>query len=552
MNTNRSIFRQVSLVVFGLLFGLGLIAATGGLDKLNIAFGQGSDVSLGGPMPNVPPSPALESMNASFKAIAKAIQPTIVAISVKTEAPKRKEGTANPNDPFRFFFHSPDGGGDDEGDMFNPFGGGGPQEGLGSGVVVTSDGYIITNNHVVENAAKKGGVTVKFMDNREFEGTVVGTDPTTDLAVIKIEATGLAAAALGNSDNVEVGEMVMAVGNPLGLESTVTKGIVSSLGRSLNIIDREKTKNYGIENFIQTDAAINPGNSGGGLFNIKGQVVGINAAIATRTGMFAGYGFAIPVNMAKTVAMDIIKYGRVNRGYIGVQIRSVDQTEAEALGLNSAQGVRIDGVIKGGAGEVAGLRSNDVILSIDGKTVHTSQDLQGVIAQHHAGDRVTLKVWREGKEIEKSVTLKAREDSEELAIRSPANNDETNDVVDSKKQTAKIESVGLTVRNLSSTEKDKFGVSGGVIISRVAPASEAFDRGLGLFADNGQVNSIYSNGKTETLSTTGVITHVAGQPVKNAAEFEKAINAKKGKAVALTIIDAKGESRFLAMKVPRD
>jgi serine protease Do len=297
MNTKRSITRQLSLVVFGLLFGIGLIGATGGLDKINIAFGQGSDMTLGGPMPNIPPSPALESMNASFKSIAKAIQPTIVAISVKNEAPKRSEGNSG-NNPFHFFFRGPNGE-DDGGDMFNPFGGGAPQQGLGSGVVVTSDGYIITNNHVVENAAKKGGVTVKFMDNREFEGTVVGTDPTTDLAVVKINATGLTAAALGNSDNVEVGEMVLAVGNPLGLESTVTTGIVSSLGRSLGIIDREKTQNYAIENFIQTDAAINPGNSGGGLFNLKGQVVGINSAIATRTGMFAGYGFAIPSNMAK-------------------------------------------------------------------------------------------------------------------------------------------------------------------------------------------------------------------------------------------------------------
>ena len=550
MNTKRSIFRQVSLVVFGLLFGLGLIAATGGLDKINIAFGQGSDVSLGGPMPNIPPSPALESMNASFKAIAKAIQPTIVAISVKTEAPKRQEGSNN-NDPFRFFFHSPDGGGD-EGDMFNPFGGQGPQQGLGSGVVITSDGYIITNNHVVENAAKKGGVTVKFMDNREFEGTVVGTDPTTDLAVIKIEATGLTAAALGNSDNVEVGEMVLAVGNPLGLESTVTKGIVSSLGRSLDIIDRSKTGGYAIENFIQTDAAINPGNSGGGLFNIKGQVVGINAAIATRTGMFAGYGFAIPVNMARTVAMDIIKYGRVNRGYIGVQIRSVDQTEAEALGLNQAQGVRIDGVVKGGAGELAGLQRNDVILAIDGKSVHTSQDLQGIIGLHHAGDRVLLKVWRDGREIEKSVTLKARAEDGEIAARTPTKNDEVTDAVDSKKQTAKIESVGLTVRNLSSSEKDKYGVSGGVAISKVVQSSEAYERGLGLFAESGGANSFFGNGASQTSSNTGVITHVARQPVKNAAEFEKAINANKGKAVALTVVDSKGESRFFALKVPKD
>lgn len=547
MNSNRSIFKIVTLVVFGLCFGLGLIAATGGIDKLNIAFGQGSDVSLGGPMPSIPPSPALESMNASFKALAKAIQPTIVAIHVKTEAPKRQQFNGNQNDPFRFFFHGPDG---DGGDMFNPFGGGVPQEGLGSGVVVTSDGYIITNNHVVENAAKKGGVTVKFMDNREYDGTVVGTDPTTDLAVIKIEATGLAAAALGNSDNVEVGEMVIAVGNPLGLESTVTKGIVSSLGRSLDIIDRNKTGGYAIENFIQTDAAINPGNSGGGLFNIKGQVVGINAAIATRTGMFAGYGFAIPVNMAKTVAMDIIKYGRVNRGYIGVQIRSVDQTEAEALGLNNAQGVRIDGIVKGGAGEAAGLQRNDVVLAIDGKEVHTSQDLQGIIGLHHAGDKITLKLWRAGKEIEKSVTLKARADVEELSLRTPENSEDMNDAVDTKKQSATIESVGLSVRNLSSSERDKYNVTGGVIISKVVQGSESYDRGLGLFAESGGLSGITINGRQET--NVGVITHVAGQPIKNAGEFERAINAKKGKAVALTVVDANGESRFLAMKVPRD
>ena len=174
----------------------------------------------------------------------------------------------------------------------------------------------MTNNHVVENAAKKGGIIVKLTNKHEYEGRVVGTDPTTDLAVVKIEATGLPVAALANSDDVSVGELVLAVGNPLGLESTVTTGIVSSLGRSINIFDEVRAKNgsYSIANFIQTDAAINPGNSGGGLFNAKGQVIGINAAIATRTGMFPGYGFAIPINLAKTVASDLIRTGHVNRG----------------------------------------------------------------------------------------------------------------------------------------------------------------------------------------------------------------------------------------------
>src|SRR5205823_57538 len=162
-----------------------------------------------------------------------------------------------------------------------------------------------------------------------FDARVIGTDPTTDLAVIKVDATDLPVAALGNSDDIAVGQVVLAVGNPLGLESTVTQGIISSIGRSISIFDPKETKNYSISNFIQTDAAINPGNSGGGLFNIRGEVVGINAAIQSSTGMWAGYGFAIPINMAKSVTMDLIKTGKVNRGYIGVQIRGVDQTDAQ-------------------------------------------------------------------------------------------------------------------------------------------------------------------------------------------------------------------------------
>jgi serine protease Do len=538
----RSIMRPFALVGVGLLLGFGIIIGTGGIDRLNLAFGAGSDVTLGGPLPNIPANPSLESMNNSLKAVSKAVQQTIVSINVKTEAPKaNKKNDMNDQDPFRFFFRGPDG------DDMNPFGNPGPQEGMGSGVVITGDGYILTNNHVVENAAKKGGVTVKFMDNREFAGRVVGTDPTTDLAVVKIEATGLTAAALGNSDNVEVGEMVIAVGNPLGLESTVTQGIVSSLGRALNIIDRSKTGGYSIENFIQTDAAINPGNSGGGLFNLKGQVVGINSAIATRTGMFAGYGFAIPINMAKTVAADLIKYGKVNRGYIGIQIRSIDQTEAEALGLDRLRGVRVDGVVKGGGGESAGLKVNDVILSIDGKPVNTSQDLQGVIAMHHANDKVTLKIWRDGKEIEKVVTLKARDEDSDIAS-SSKDDSQDEDVSDSKKETATIEDVGLTVRNLTASEKEKFSVKGGVVISKVAPASEAFDRGLGAYAES--AGGFF--GGSRQSSAGGVITHVARQPVKNVAEFEKAIKANKGKAVGLTIVDSKGDARFFAVKVPND
>ena len=400
----------------------------------------------------------------------------------------------------------------------------------------------------MENAAKKGGVTVKFSDRRVFEATVVGTDPTTDLAVIKIDATGLTAAALGNSDDVEIGDWVLAVGNPLGLESTVTKGIVSSMGRSLGIVDRQKTGGYSIENFIQTDAAINPGNSGGGLFNIRGQVIGINAAIATRTGMFAGYGFAIPIDMAKTVAMDLIKLGKVNRGYIGVQIRSIDATEAEALGMGAPRGVRVDGIVPKGAGEAAGLLKNDVILSVDGKETNESQGLQGIIGMHHAGDHVTLKIWRDGREIEKIVKLKAR-DEDDVAMKGSVHFDDNDEVSDSKKETASLDNIGLSVRNLTSAEKEKYEVSGGVLITKVAGASEAYDRGLSAYSQ-GNANGMFGD---QVKPLVGVITHVARNPVRNVSEFEKAINASKGgKAVGITVKDSKGDSRFYALKVPRD
>ncbi len=528
--------RPVILVAFGLLFGVGLVAGFGGIAKLNIAFGQGGGITLGGPTPSIPQSATLESINTSFKAVAKAIQPTIVSIKIKTEAPKQKEHAQNNqgdnNNPFKFFFHSPNGGGDDEDNPFSMPERQGPSEGLGSGIIVTSDGYILTNNHVVDNAAKKGGIMVKLTNKHEYEGRVIGTDPTTDLAVIKIEAIGLPVAALGNSDDLSVGELVLAVGNPLGLESTVTTGIVSSLGRSINIFDevRSKTGNYSIANFIQTDAAINPGNSGGGLFNAKGQVIGVNAAIATSTGMFAGYGFAIPINLAKTVATDIIKTGHVNRGYIGVGIKAIDQTEAEALGLDVPRGVRIDNVVKGGAGEAAGLKEGDVILSVDGQETNESNQLQGLIAVHHAGDNVTLKIWREGKEIEKNVKLRPRTDI--AAVDNDEDNGKGTVEAEPMKETATIDNIGVTIRNLNTSEKDKYDTKGGVYITNVVPGSEAYDRGLGLV------------GK--------VVTAVDQKPVKNVSEFETVMNKCKGRSIGVTVIDDKGDKRFIAIRVPKD
>jgi serine protease Do len=540
MKSRIKSLRPFLLVVFGVVFGVGIVVGFGGMSKLNIAFGQGDTPTLGGPIPNIPDGQMLQNMNASFRALAKAIQPTVVSIRVKSEMPKKStsknqdQGDQQMN-PFHFFFHSPGNGNDDDDDGSGSpfdFGQRGPREGLGSGVIISSDGYILTNNHVVADAAKKGGVTVKLSDKRTYDGRVIGTDPTTDLAVVKIDATGLPAAAFGNSDDVQVGDWVIAVGNPLGLESTVTKGIVSSLGRQLDLPAEGAARGTSIADFIQTDAAINPGNSGGGMFNVRGQVVGINSAIATQTGTFTGYGFAIPINLAKVVAVDLIKNGKVNRGYIGVNIRGVDATEAEALGLGAPRGVRIDNVVKGGAGETAGLQKNDIILSVDGQEVNESNQLQGMIAIHHAGDYVKLHVWRNGKENDFNVKLKPRTD--DLATNDSRRDDDNSKAEPtSSKETATLENIGVSVRNLSNAEKDKNNTDGGVYITSVEPGSIAYERGLGAI------------GK--------VVTDVGSKHIKNAADFEKAINAAAGKkAVALTVLDDKGNSTLVAIKVPTE
>jgi serine protease Do len=536
MLAKRPYMAALLLVVIGLVFGATLVTGFGSWRGVSLAFGA-SDPALGGPLPNLPSDQTLASLNNSMMAISKAVQPTIVEVEVKTEAPKH--ASTNDNNPFHRFFGFGDqgnGNGDegDGGDMPFPFQmpDQGPQEGLGSGVIITSDGYILTNNHVVKDAAKKGGVRVKLTDRRVFDARVVGTDPTTDVAVIKIDATNLPVAALGNSDDLAIGQIVLAIGNPLNLESTVTQGIISSLNRPINIFDPKETKNYGISNFIQTDAAINPGNSGGGLFDIHGAVIGINTAIASNTGMFMGYGFAIPINMAKQIATDLINTGKVNRGYIGVTIRPVDQTEAEALGLDRPRGVRIDNVQKGGAGAEAGLKERDVILSVDGHQVDEANQLQALVAMHHAGDKVQLRVWRDGKEMDKTVILKPRPDLDATASTDQTQEDNSSaQEENTAKSSAQLDNIGLTVRNLSTAEKDKYDVSGGVMITRVAPASEAMDRGL--------VQNM-------------VITAVAGKPIKTAGDFEKAVNDQKGHALGMTVKDSKGDSHWVAVNIPND
>lgn len=287
-------------------------------------------------------------------------------------------------------------------DLFKKFHKDMPEQGLGSGIIVRKEGYILTNNHVVSDADK---IRVKLQDKRVLDATYLGADPLTDIALIKIDANELPTVKFGNSDNLEVGEWVLAIGSPLSLNSTVTAGIVSALGRQIDIIG----DSYGVEHFIQTDAVINPGNSGGALVNMDGELIGINTAIATKTGLYQGYGFAVPVNIARHVVDDLLTYGQVVRGYIGVAIREVDATYARAVGLKKAQGVIVESLTDNGAAKEAGLAEGDVILEIDGHELNQPGDLQAYVALKQPGDRVKLSVFRDGQQTEKHVVLRSKD-----------------------------------------------------------------------------------------------------------------------------------------------
>ncbi|HWV56849.1 MAG TPA: trypsin-like peptidase domain-containing protein, partial [Longimicrobiales bacterium] len=279
-----------------------------------------------------------------------------------------------------------------------------PQSSRGSGFIFDPRGYIMTNNHVVENATS---VTVQLNDGRVYDATVVGRDPNTDVAVIKIEprpGETLPVAEIGDSDAVLVGDWVLALGNPLGLNFTVTAGIVSAKNRSIDIIDRGEG-GAPLEAFIQTDAAINPGNSGGPLVDLMGRVVGVNSAIASRNGLNAGYGFAIPIRLARRIAGDLIEHGSVRRPRLGVLIQAVTDVDAELYGLPSIAGAHITGVQQGTPAEAAGVRMGDVVVAVDGNPIRTATDLQTDLAYRQPGDRVTLTLYRDGQRRDVQVTL---------------------------------------------------------------------------------------------------------------------------------------------------
>jgi Do/DeqQ family serine protease len=341
-----------------------------------------------------------------FTKAAERAMPAVVHIKASESRQALQQRQRQYDNPFRYFF----------GDSYEDQ----PRSGTGSGVIYTSDGYIVTNNHVVEIGDE---FTVTLHDNREFKARLVGKDPSTDMAVIKIDATNLPAIEIGNSDDVRVGEWALAVGNPFDLTSTVTAGIISAKGRDIHIIGsqnqedpfgrvrRNKTVAPPIESFLQTDAAVNPGNSGGALTDINGRLIGINSAIATPTGVFAGYAFAIPVNLVKRIADDLIKYGKFKRAYLGADIATMDSEIANTLKINNIQGVAVVNLDPSGSAAQAGVQVNDVIVKINGKSVTSSPELLEYIGRSKAGETVTITTVRNNKEVEIPVRLKTRNDN---------------------------------------------------------------------------------------------------------------------------------------------
>jgi len=384
----------VRRLVAGAVLVMGLVGAATGVEAVRQCRAAPSVAQGGDAVPALLSDSTPAQLSQAFRRAAERALPGVVHVQVeavrtaRVDVPAPFRGT-----PWEDFFR--------EGHP-SPT----PRTGSGSGFIFRPDGYILTNNHVVEGAER---VTVVLQDRREFDAQVVGRDPNTDVAVLKIEAKDLPVVRMGDSDPVAVGDWVVALGYPLQLGSTATAGIVSAKGRQLGIIDRSSQASAPLEHFIQTDAAINPGNSGGPLVDLEGRAIGINSAIASPTGYYSGYGFAVPINLAKRVADDLIRYGEVRRPKLGVGISDVDPADAEVYRLDRPAGAEVVRVEAGSPAEKAGLRLGDVIVGVDGKGVASSGDLMELLARSEPGRPVTLDVIRYGERLRVRVELGAFE-----------------------------------------------------------------------------------------------------------------------------------------------
>ncbi|MFW6103590.1 MAG: Do family serine endopeptidase [Bacteroidota bacterium] len=430
-----------------------------------------------------------ERVHINFTEVAEKVMPAVVHIkSTRLQSTQPGRYRRELPDPFRDFFKD---------DWFRHFFGPpfeipepeqhGPQPrvGSGSGVIISEEGYIVTNNHVIENS---DDIEVTLNDNRVFKARVVGIDPTTDIGLVQIKADDLTTIPLANSDEIKVGEWVLAVGNPFNLNSTVTAGIISAKARNINIFQDRSA----IESFLQTDAAINPGNSGGALVNLQGGLVGINTAIASPTGAYAGYGFAVPSNLVDKVVQDLLRYGTVQRGFLGVLIRGVDGNLAREKDLEVTQGVYVDSLMENSAAGDAGIKPGDVILEVNGQSVKSSGKLLEIIGQKRPGDKVTLLVNRFGEKMEFEVTLRNQEGETRMV---------------EKEEKAILDILGVNVEKIDRKTARKLDIPGGVKITRLYPGKL----------------------KSQTDIREGfIITKVNEQEVTNVDDFVELLEDKKG------------------------
>jgi len=356
-----------------------------------------------------------------------------------------------------------------------------PYSAMGSGVIVSQDGYIVTNNHVVQDASE---ISITLNDKRVYKAKVIGTDPSTDLALIKIDETGLPFLTYANSDDVRVGEWVLAVGNPFNLTSTVTAGIVSAKARDINILGSQGA----IESFIQTDAAINPGNSGGALVNTRGQLIGINAAIASGTGYYTGYSFAIPVNIVKKVVGDFMKFGKIQRAYLGLYYHEIDDQFAREKGFTDLRGIYVEDVVAGGSADKAGIKKGDVIVRMDNHPINGKSELMELIGQKNPGEKVTVTVSRENKEIDLPLLLLSENDQNLIV------------------QENKVIIHGATFEPLTQHEKARLNTTFGFRITRLEPGKL----------------------KASGIQEGFVVLAIDHKPVKSVAELRENLNRSGG------------------------
>ena len=500
MNRNMRWISIWGFILIGVIVGV-IFSSNWGWTPRGLAAKKADSPVLGNPAGPDQEILSLQNTSRAFTLISKQVLPTVVSISTSKIIHRSAEDS--PFGPWlrewfgdRFEVQPPE----DE-----------KLEGLGSGVIVSKEGYILTNNHVIQNA---DDIKVGLYDDREFEAKLVATDPLTEVAVIKIEGENLPVAQLGDSDVLEVGEWVLAMGNPLGLNSTVTAGIVSAKNRKIDIIQDQ----YGLENFIQTDAAINPGNSGGPLVNIRGEVIGINTAIATRTNTYIGYGFAVPINLAKRIMKDLIEKGYVSRAWLGIGMMPVTENVAERYGLKKIRGALVDNVMEESPAEKAGLKKLDIILRVGESEIQKPGDVQNIIALKNPGETVVLTVLRDGKEKKVSVKLGEKETGKETSV--AAAPDDTPDL-------------GLTVESLTAelkTQNSDYKNDEGVFVTSVKRYSAAADAGI---------------------ARGDLILKIEDAPVKSVSEYMKAVRSYEKGKVVIFHIKREDQTHAAFVKMPK-